>query len=54
MEIISETTMFGGHQLTVEHESQATRTPMRVAVFPLSDEAMSHSGLFIRSHMHRG
>ena len=33
MKIISETTMFGGRQLTVEHDSAATGTPMRVAVF---------------------
>lgn len=33
MKIISETRMFGGRQLTVEHQSNATGTPMRVAVF---------------------
>lgn len=33
MNIISETRMFGGRQLTVEHASVATGTPMRVAVF---------------------
>lgn len=33
MEIISETMMFGGRQLTVSHDSASTGTPMRVAVF---------------------
>ncbi|MEM8754601.1 MAG: S-formylglutathione hydrolase, partial [Pseudomonadota bacterium] len=33
MKIISETRMFEGRQLTVEHESAATGTPMRCAVF---------------------
>ncbi|MGB0854474.1 MAG: S-formylglutathione hydrolase [Pikeienuella sp.] len=33
MEIISETMMFGGRQLTIAHESTSTGTTMRVAVF---------------------
>ena len=33
MKIVSENRCFGGRQLTVEHESAATGTPMRVAVF---------------------
>lgn len=33
MQIVSETRMFGGRQITVEHESAATGTRMRVAVF---------------------
>ena len=33
MEIVSETRMFGGRQLTIAHESQATGTTMRCAVF---------------------
>lgn len=33
MEILSETRMFGGRQLTVAHDSRATGTRMRCAVF---------------------
>ncbi|MEM9433667.1 MAG: S-formylglutathione hydrolase [Pseudomonadota bacterium] len=33
MKLVSETRMFGGRQLTVEHDSSATGVPMRVAVF---------------------
>ncbi|MEM8804093.1 MAG: S-formylglutathione hydrolase [Pseudomonadota bacterium] len=33
MEIVSETRLFGGRQITVQHDSAATGTPMRVAVF---------------------
>ena len=33
MQIVSETQMFGGRQITVQHDSAATGTPMRVAVF---------------------
>jgi len=33
MKILSENRMFGGRQLTVEHHSAATGTPMRLAIF---------------------
>ena len=33
MKIVSECRCFGGRQLTLEHSSAATGTPMRVAVF---------------------
>ncbi len=33
MEIVSETVMFGGRQLTISHDSASTGTPMRCAVF---------------------
>ena len=33
MKIISECGRFGGRQITLEHDSPATGTPMRVAVF---------------------
>lgn len=33
MEILSETRMFGGRQLTIGHDSTETGTPMRCAVF---------------------
>ena len=33
MEIVSENAIFGGRQLTIRHDSAATGTPMRCAVF---------------------